>query len=241
MPFDKTILSYLTELRMRLIRSLVVTAVFFLLLYPFSSRLYYQLALPMLNALPQHQTLIATSPTGAFFAPIKLCLILSFFISAPYILYQIWGFIYPGLYAHEKKIAQLLLTSSIALFYTGISFAYWIIFPFIMTFLTHIAPSGVAVSPDVSSYLSFSLHLLAAFGIAFEMPIIIILLIRSNLVSVDTLNSKRRYIIVGNFILGMLLTPDVLSQILLALPLCLLFEIGLFAAQRIPARITLPS
>lgn len=229
--FTENILTHLTELRKRLIRSLSLVALIFLLLYPFSSTLFHQFALPLLNQLPNHQTLIAITLTGAFFGPIQLCLLLAFFISIPFILHQIWGFIVPGLYQQERFFAQTLLVGSVLLFYTGVLLAYFVIFPTIMAFLTHIAPKGVMVTPDISAYLSFSLRLLAAFGLAFEMPIIIILLVKSKLISLETLKQKRRYVIVLNFIIGMLLTPDVISQTMLALPMCFLFELGLWFSK----------
>lgn len=219
---------YLIELRKRLIKCLIAVGAVFLLLYPFSSRLFHQFALPLLNQLPEGHELIAITLTGAFFGPIQFCFFLAFFISAPFILYQLWGFVAPGLYQKERLMAQVLLLGSILLFYLGVVFAYCCIFPAIMAFLTHIAPEGVLVTPDISAYLHFSLRLLLAFGLAFEMPILVILAIRTNLITKDALKQKRRYIIVFNFVLGMLLTPDVASQVMLALPMCLLFELGLW-------------
>lgn len=220
----------LIELRKQLIQCLIVVGLVFLLLYPFSSSLFHQFALPLLQQLLEHQKLIATTLTGAFFGPIQFCLFLALFLSAPFILYRLWRFIAPGLYQKERLFVQALLLGSVLLFYLGVIFAYAFIFPTIMLFLIHVAPPDVLVTPDISAYLHFSLRLLLAFGFAFEMPILVILAIQAQLVSKKTLQHKRRYIIVFNFVLGMLLTPDVVSQMMLALPLCLLFELGLWVS-----------
>jgi sec-independent protein translocase protein TatC len=224
-------IQHLIELRKRLIKSLMSVGIVFLALYPFSSSLFHQFALPLLNQLPYHQELIAITLTGAFFGPIQFCLFCAFFLSAPFILYQLWGFIAPGLYTDEKLFIKILIIASSALFYLGVIFAYYLIFPAVMAFLTHIAPEGVLVTPDISSYLHFSLRLLMAFGLAFEIPVLVVLAVKTNLVSKETLKQKRRYIIVFNFIVGMLLTPDVASQVMLALPMCILFELGLLASS----------
>lgn len=224
-----TILSHLIALRRCLLQCLLAIGVTFLLLYPFSSTLFHFFALPLLNQLPNGQKLLAITLTGAFFGPIKLCLFLALFLSMPFILYRLWKFIESGLYVKEKNIGKVVLISSSSLFYLGIIFAYFVIFPTIMAFLTHIAPPGVNVTPDISAYINFALRLLTAFGIAFEIPVVIFLLIQTKLVSLEALKQKRRYVVVLNFILGMLLTPDVVSQVLLAVPLCLLFEVGLLA------------
>jgi sec-independent protein translocase protein TatC len=224
-------IQHLIELRKKLIKSLIAVGIIFLLLFPFNASLFHQFALPLLNQLPARQTLIAITLTGAFFGPIQFCLFSAFFIAAPYVLYQLWQFIAPGLHQHEKQFTRILLIMSSLLFYAGVIFAYYLIFPAIMAFLTHIAPEGVVVTPDITQYLYFSLRLLMAFGLAFEIPVLVILAIKTNLVSLETLKQKRRYVIVLNFIIGMLLTPDVASQVMLALPMCLLFEAGLLASK----------
>lgn len=226
-------IQHLIDFRKRLIKSLMSVGIVFLAIYPFSSSLFHQFALPLLEQLPYHQELIAITLTGAFFGPIQFCLFCAFFISAPFILYQLWCFIAPGLYKQERLFVKMLLIASSVLFYTGVIFAYYLIFPAVMAFLTHIAPEGVTVTPDISSYLHFSLRLLIAFGLAFEIPVLVVLLIKTNLVSKETLQQKRRYIIVLNFIVGMLLTPDVTSQVMLALPMCLLFELGLLVSSKV--------
>lgn len=225
------LLHHLIELRKRLLLCLSVVGACFLAFYPYSSEIFHRFALPLLNQMTGNHQLIATTLTGAFFGPIKLCLLLAFFISMPVILYQMWKFVAPGLYKKERLVAGILLISSILLFYLGVIFAYAIIFPTIMAFLVHIAPEGVTVTPDISAYLHFSFRLLAAFGIAFEIPAFMFFLVHTKLVSLESIRQKRRYIIVTNFIIGMLLTPDVISQLSLALPMCLLFEIGLLTAQ----------
>ncbi len=224
-------IQHLIELRKKLIQSLVSVGIVFVLLYPFSSQLFHQFALPLLEQLPHHQELIAITLTGAFFGPIQFCLFLAFFISAPLILYQLWCFITPGLYQDERLIGKILLIGSVLLFYLGVIFAYFFIFPTIMSFLTHIAPEGVLVTPDISAYLHFSLRLLLAFGLAFEVPIVVIFAVRTGIISRNVLKQKRRYVIVFNFVVGMLLTPDVASQVMLALPMCLLFELGLWVSK----------
>ena len=230
--FTKNLLSHLLELRKRFIRILVVVGIFFLILFPFSSVIFHQFALPLLNQITPSHSLIATTLTGAFFSPIKLCFVLAFFIGMPFILHQIWGFIAPALYSKERLVSEILLIGSTLLFYSGVFFAYFLIFPTIMAFLVHIAPPGVAVTPDITAYLSFSLRLLTAFGLAFEIPAIMFLLVRSRWISTKALEKKRRYVIVLNFTISMMLTPDVISQVSLAIPMCLLFELGLLVCKK---------
>jgi len=223
------------ELRKRVFRSFAVMLTVFLALYYFSNPIYSQLAAPLLIHLVDGNTLIATTLTGTFLAPLKLTFALSLFITIPYLLYQLWGFICPGLYKTEKKWGTLLLVSSILLFYLGVAFAFFIVFPIIVAFFAHIAPHGVAVTPDISTYLDFSLRLFFAFGMAFEVPIAIILLVWTRLLTLESLKEKRPYIILISFVLAMLLTPpDVISQTMLAIPLYLLFEFGLLIARFVP-------
>ncbi|WP_156926493.1 twin-arginine translocase subunit TatC [Carnimonas nigrificans] len=226
------LIEHLVELRSRLIRALVAILVVFLCLYPFSNRLYVFIAEPLMSMLPAHSQMIATEVTSPFLAPLKLTLILALFVAIPYVLYQVWAFVAPGLYSSEKKLALPVLASSVVLFYAGAAFAYFVVFPLIFKFFTHTAPTGVQVMTDISAYLSFVLKLFIAFGVAFEIPIATFLLILTGTVSVKTLASKRGYVIVGCFVVGMLLTPpDVMSQTLLAVPMWALFEVGLLAGR----------
>jgi sec-independent protein translocase protein TatC len=199
----------------------------FVVLTPFAQDIYHILAQPLLNALPEGASMIATDVASPFLAPFKLTLVVAFFIAIPYILYHIWGFIAPALYRNEKKLIAPLLFSSSLLFYAGMAFAYFVLFPVAFAFLTSFAPEGVVVSTDISSYLSFVLTIFFAFGIAFEIPIAIILLCWTGVTTPQKLRQKRPYVIVGAFVVGMLLTPpDVISQVLLAIPMWILFEVG---------------
>lgn len=228
-------ISYLIELRRRLLLCISAWIIVFLALYYFSAQLYSQLAMPLLQHLSSGNTLIATSLTGTFLAPLKLAMALSLLLCMPLFLQQLWRFICPSLYKNERFIARILLLASIALFYLGLAFAYYLVFPMVVGFFTRIAPYGVAVTPDISSYLNFSLNLLFAFGLAFEMPIFIIGLVWSKIITVGQLRQYRPHMIVINFIIAMFLTPpDVISQTMLAIPLCLLFEGGLLLAKLIP-------
>lgn len=223
------------ELRTRVFRCVIILFLVFLALYYYSQQLYSQLASPLLRHLTDGNTLIATSLTGTFLAPLKLSLFLALFLTIPVILHQLWGFICPGLYQKEKRWGSVLLISSIVLFYLGVSFAFFIVFPLIVAFFAHIAPVGVAVTPDISIYLDFSLKLFFAFGLAFEVPVAIILLVWTGIISINDLTSKRPYIIVISFVIAMFLTPpDVISQTMLAIPLCLLFELGIFISRFLP-------
>ena len=222
------LISHLVELRQRLMYVLLIIFGVFLGLFYFANDLYTYLSTPLTALLPEGTSMIATDVTSPFFAPFKLTLVAAIFVAMPFILHQIWGFIAPGLYQHEKKFAVPLLASSIFLFYAGIAFAYFVVFPLIFGFFTSVGPENVAVMTDISSYLNFVLKLFFAFGIVFEIPIATLLLIWSGAATVKGLRNKRAYVIVGCFVLGMLLTPpDVISQSLLALPMWLLFEAGI--------------
>lgn len=226
------LMEHLIELRSRLIRALLAVLVVFLCLYPFSNQIYDFIAEPLMRMMPTHSQMIATEVTSPFLAPLKLCLLAALFIAIPYVLYQAWAFVAPGLYRSEKRLALPLLASSVILFYAGAAFAYFLVFPLIFKFFTHTAPSGVQVMTDINAYLSFVLKLFIAFGVAFEIPIATFLLILTGAVSVKTMASKRGYIIVGCFVVAMLMTPpDVMSQTLLAVPMWMLFEIGLLAGR----------
>ncbi|EKF76129.1 Sec-independent periplasmic protein translocator TatC [Alcanivorax hongdengensis A-11-3] len=226
------LMAHLLELRNRLLRSVLAIFVIFLCLFYFSRELYTLVAKPLMDAMPAGTHMIATGVASPFLAPFKLTLYLSIFVSMPVILHQAWAFIAPGLYRHEKRLAVPLLTSSVVLFYAGTAFAYFVVFPLMFKFFTTIAPEGVAVSTDISSYLDFVLALFLAFGFAFELPIAIVLLVATGITTVEKLGSARAYVVVGCFVIGMLLTPpDVISQTLLAVPMWLLFEAGLLAAR----------
>lgn len=234
---EQPLIGHLVELRNRLIRILIAITVIFLALSPFANDLYSIVAKPLLTHLPEGSTMIATEVASPFLAPFKFTLFLALFIAIPYVLYQIWSFIAPGLYQNERKIAIPLFISSTVLFYAGIAFAYYIVFPLVFDFLVGIAPQGVTVMTDISKYLDFVLKMFFAFGLAFEIPVATILIVLAGLVSTDSLIKKRRYIIVGAFVVGMLLTPpDVISQTMLAIPMWLLFEVGVFFARRIESR-----
>ena len=225
-------LSHLFELRDRLLRVVLVVMLIFAGLFAFANDLYHLLATPLLMHLPEGSSMIATEVASPFLTPFKLALVASIFLGMPFILYQAWAFIAPGLYKHEKRLAFPLLFSSIILFYTGMVFAYYVVFPLVFGFLTSTAPEGVAVMTDISKYLDFVLKLFFAFGVAFEVPIATILLVLAGVTTPDDLAAKRAYIIVAAFVVGMLLTPpDVISQTLLALPMWLLFEVGLFFSR----------
>ncbi len=223
------LIEHLIELRSRILKSVLAVLVIFLPLFYFANPLYEYLAAPLMSYLPEGSTMIATQVASPFLTPFKLTLVLAVFIAVPYILHQLWGFVSPGLYANEKRFAIPLLISSVLLFYTGIAFAFYIVFPLVFGFFTTVAPAGVAVTPDINQYLDFVLKLFFAFGIAFEIPIATMLLVWSGATTVENLKAKRPYVIVGCFVVGMLLTPpDIISQILLAFPMWLLFEFGIF-------------
>lgn len=231
------LVAHLTELRSRLLRSLAVIAVLVLSLLYFSNDIYAFFSEPLRKLLPAGTTMIATEVASTFFAPFKLTLVASLLIAMPYLLYQIWSFIAPGLYRHEKFFAIPLLISSIVLFYAGMAFAYYVAFPLVFGFFSQIAPEGVAYTPDISKFLDVALKMLFAFGFIFEIPIATVLLVWSGITSVEALRKKRPYVIVGCFVVGALLSPpDVLSQTLMALPMWLLFEAGLLFCHLVRPR-----
>lgn len=226
---ERPLISHLLELRSRIIRSLCVVGVVFLGLYPLRDALYAWLSVPLRAALPPDAHMIAIQVATPFLIPLKLALVTAFFLCIPYILYQVWAFVAPGLYRHERRLIWPLLLSSVILFYTGMAFAYFLVFPLVFRFFAHATPPGIAMMTDISEYLSFVLTLFFAFGVAFEVPIATILLVRTGITTREALSSKRPYVIVAAFTLGMLLTPpDVLSQVLLAVPMWLLYELGVF-------------
>ena len=229
---EGSLVSHLVELRDRLVRGLGAVLVVFLALAPFANDLYEVLARPLMSALPEGNSMISTEPHGPFFVPFKFALACAFAVAVPYLLYQIWAFVAPGLYAHEKRLVVPLLLSSSVLFYLGIAFAYFVVFPIIFAFFAGTAPEGVAVMTDINAYLSFVIKLFFAFGVAFEVPVATVLMIRMGVTSADKLKTKRPYIIICAFVMGMLLTPpDIFSQTLLAIPVWLLFEAGLLCSK----------
>ncbi len=233
---EMPLLAHLLELRDRLLKSLVSILVVFLGLVYWANDIYLVLASPLKASLPEGSAMIATDIIAPFLTPIKMTAFLSLFFAMPYILHQAWAFISPGLYRHEKRFAYPLLFSSILLFYAGLAFAYFVVFPLAWGFLTATAPEGVQVLPDISSYLDIVLKMFFAFGIAFEIPVATVLLVWSGLTTVESLREKRPYVIVAVFVIGMMLTPpDVFSQVLLAIPMWLLFELGIIFSRYSPA------
>lgn len=234
---EQPLIEHLIELRSRLLRCLMVLLAVFLVLSPFSGNLYSLIASPLISRLPANAGMIATEVASPFLVPFKLTLYLALFVSMPYLLYQLWAFVAPALYKKEKRFAIPLLLSSVILFYTGIAFAFFLVFPLLFKFFTSVAPAGVTVMTDISQYLDFILKMFFAFGMAFEIPIATILMVSAGIVSVGSLAQKRPYVIVGAFVIGMLLTPpDVISQVLLAMPIWALFELGLFFSRRFVPR-----
>ncbi|WP_455374719.1 twin-arginine translocase subunit TatC [Kaarinaea lacus] len=231
-PVEQPFLSHLVELRDRLLKSVLVIIVLFLALISFSNDLYIFLAEPLIQSLPQGSSMIATGVIAPFLTPFKLTLVVSIFASIPFLLYQAWAFIAPGLYQNERRLAYPLIISSTILFYVGMLFAYYVVFPLVFGFMATTTPEGVSQAPDISMFLDFSIKLFFAFGIAFEVPIATILVIWAGLTTAESLAAKRPYIIVAAFVIGMLLTPpDVISQTLLALPMWVLFELGLIFSR----------
>jgi sec-independent protein translocase protein TatC len=223
---------HLLELRNRLLRSILSVLVVFCCLVYFAQDIYQYVAQPLLTTMPEGSQMIATDVASPFFAPFKLTLVLSLFVAMPFVLYQVWSFVAPGLYHNEKRLIAPLMFGSTLLFYSGIAFAYFIVFPVVFSFFTSVAPEGVVIATDISSYLDFILKLFFAFGAAFEIPIAIILMCWTGITTPNSLREKRPYIVVGAFVIGMLLTPpDIVSQTMLAVPMLLLFEVGVIIAS----------
>ena len=229
---EMTFVEHLVEARDRLLRVLLAVTVFFLALFPFANELYVLLADPLLRHLPEGTSMIATEVASPFLTPFKLALVTAMFLSVPVALHQLWSFIAPGLYRNERRVMFPLLLTSSVLFYVGVAFAYFLVFPLVFAFLTAAAPDGVTVMTDIARYLDFVLKIFFAFGLAFEVPIATIILVWAGISTRESLRQKRPYIIVGAFVIGMLLTPpDVISQTLLALPMWVLFELGLIFSR----------
>ena len=232
-----TFMSHLIELRTRLIRAALAIAVAFLCLAPFASSIYDLLAQPMLSALPAGTRMIATGVITPFLVPIKVTMMVAFVLALPVVLYQAWAFIAPGLYSHEKRLALPIIVSSFLLFLIGVLFCYFFVFGTVFRVIHEFAPASVQVAPDIDSYFDFVLTMFIAFGVTFEVPVVVVVLVRFGVVTVAKLKEFRPYIVVGAFIVAAVVTPpDVMSQLLLAVPLCLLFEIGLFVAGYIQVR-----
>ncbi len=234
---EQPFLAHLIELRDRLLRAVIAVGLIFLVLFPFANDIYAFIAEPLMAVLPKGTSMIATEVASPFLTPFKLTLVASIFLAIPVILHQLWAFVAPGLYQHEKRLAAPLLVSSVTLFYLGMAFAYFVVFPLVFRFLTGTVPEGVQVATDISRYLDFVLTLFFAFGIAFEIPIATILLVMAGVTTPEKLAHKRPYVILGTFVVGMLMTPpDVISQTLLAIPMWLLFEAGVFFSRFVKQR-----
>jgi sec-independent protein translocase protein TatC len=231
MNTSETFIAHLIELRSRLLNVAIAMLLVFVCLFPWASDLYALLAQPMLAKLPQGGQMIATDVTTPFFVPLKVTLMTAFLIVLPYVLYQGWRFVAPGLYAHEKKLVLPLIVASTLLFFCGMAFAYFLVFPVVFGFIIASAPQGVAVMTDIDKYLSFVLGMFMAFGVTFQVPVVVVVLVRMGMVSVEKLREIRPYVFVGAFVVGAIFTPpDVVSQIMLAIPLWLLYEAGILVS-----------
>ena len=233
-----TFITHLIELRERVLRALLAVVLIFVGLFHWSNQIYSLLARPLLRTLPKGGQLIATEVTAPFFVPMKVTLMAAFLLALPYVLYQLWAFIAPGLYIHEKRMALPLVVASVLLFFCGMSFAYFIVFPVVFGFISSVTPTGVAMMTDIGKYLDFVMTLFLAFGVTFEVPVVVVVLVRIGVVSVAKLREIRPYVIVASFVVGAIFTPpDVLSQTMLAVPLWLLYEIGVLVASVMMRRV----
>jgi sec-independent protein translocase protein TatC len=236
------LVAHLTELRDRLLRALLAVLIVFIGLFPFANEIYSFVSEPLRALLPAGASMIATDVASPFLTPFKLTLVAAVFIAIPYVLYQAWSFIAPGMYRHEKRLAIPLLASSVVLFYAGAAFAYYVVFPLVFGFFTSVGPEDIAIMTDINSYLNFVLKLFFAFGISFEIPIAVVIMIAAGITTPEDLARKRPYVIVGCFVFGMLLTPpDVISQALLAVPMWCLFELGIVFGRLIKRRGAAPA
>jgi sec-independent protein translocase protein TatC len=232
MSTQDTFISHLVELRDRLLRAILAVLFVFLCLFYWAKDLYALLAKPLLTALPAGGQMIATDVVGVFLVPVKVALLVAFVIALPYVLYQMWAFVAPGLYANEKRLVLPLVIASSVLFLVGMAFAYFLVFPVIFQFMASVAPEGVAWMTDIDKYLSFVLMTFIAFGVTFEVPVVVIVLVRTGIISIEKLKDIRPYVIVGAFVVAAVITPpDVVSQFMLAVPLCLLYELGIVLAR----------
>ena len=235
-----TFISHLVELRERLVRAVGVVLVLFLIFsfaWPGAGAIYDFLAAPLMHALPEGAKMIATGVITPFMVPMKVSALVAFMVALPYVLYQAWAFVAPGLYEHEKKLAVPIIVASTLLFLLGVAFCYYFVFGQVFSFIHGFAPKSITPAPDIEAYFSFVITMFLAFGVTFEIPIVVIILVRSGVVSVDKLKDARPYVIVGAFVVAAVVTPpDVLSQFMLALPMCLLYEAGLFFARFVAVR-----
>lgn len=233
---EDTFISHLIELRSRVVKALIAFLIVFLpLVVPpwfVAGQLYDLLAQPMLSVLPQGTKMIATGVAAPFFIPMKVAALAAFVVALPYILYQLWAFVAPGLYAHEKRFVVPLIVTSTLLFIAGMAFCHFFVFKLVFSLITELAPKSISVAPDIENYFNFVIGMFLAFGLTFETPIVVVVLVRTGLVSIATLVEVRRYVIVGAFVVAAIVTPpDVASQLALAIPLCLLYEVGIIAAR----------
>jgi sec-independent protein translocase protein TatC len=231
---EQSFMSHLIELRQRLVRAALAVLIIFLVLTPFMKQIFDLLSRPLMVALPEGTKLLATGVITPFMVPLKVTMFTAFVLALPYVLYQAWSFIAPGLYRHEKRLALPIISSSVFMFGLGMAYCYFVVFGFVFKFIAGFAPDSVSVAPDIEAYFGFVLGMFLAFGLAFEMPIVVVLLARFGIASVERLKQARPYVIVGSFIVAAIFTPpDVLSQLLLAIPLCLLYELGLRIAPMV--------
>jgi len=229
---EESFISHLVELRDRLLRALVVVVVVFACLMPWAGDIYDILAQPMMQALPEGTRMIATGVVTPFFVPMKVTLLVAFVIALPFVLYQAWAFIAPGLYAHEKRLGLPLVIGSTILFLAGMAFCYFFVFGTVFKFIAQFAPKSITPAPDIEQYLAFVMSMFLAFGITFEVPVFVIVLVKMGVVDVAKLKEARPYVIVGAFVVAAVVTPpDVVSQLMLAVPMCLLYELGIFLAR----------
>ncbi|HMV16872.1 MAG TPA: twin-arginine translocase subunit TatC [Zoogloea sp.] len=236
-PQEESFISHLVELRDRLLRAVVAVVLVFVCLMPWAGDIYDLLALPMMANLPEGTRMIATGVVTPFFVPVKVTLLVAFVIALPFVLYQAWAFIAPGLYAHEKRLGLPLVIGSTVLFLAGMAFCYFFVFGTVFKFIAQFAPKSITPAPDIEQYLAFVMSMFVAFGITFEVPVIVILLVKIGLVDVAKLKEVRPYVIVGAFIVAAVVTPpDVVSQLMLAIPMCLLYEAGVFLARFVVKR-----
>lgn len=229
---QETFLSHLIELRGRVVRSLVAVGLCFLPAFFYAAELYDLLAFPMMRALPEGSRMIATGVITPFFIPMKISLLVAFLVALPYVLYQAWAFVAPGLYVHEKRLVLPLVVSSTLLFFAGMAFCYFIVFNTVFRFISSFAPKSISVAPDIEAYFNFVLGMFVAFGVTFEVPVVVVVLVMTGMISVEKLREIRPYVIVGAFVVAAIVTPpDVVSQLMLAVPLCILYEAGIFVSQ----------
>ena len=229
---QETFLSHLFELRDRLVRSLVAVGVAFLPCFFYAAELYDLVAMPMMRTLPEGSKMIATGVITPFFIPMKIALVVAFLVALPYVLYQAWAFVAPGLYAHEKRLVAPLVISSTVLFFVGMAFCYFFVFGTVFAFIAQFAPKSITVAPDIEAYFNFVLGMFIAFGVTFEVPVVVVVLVLTGLISTEKLKEIRSFVIVGAFVVAAIVTPpDVVSQLMLAIPLCLLYEVGIFVAR----------